>query len=243
MKADANKTRENYNPLFGGIQEEVAAENAPLLNFITRYAGIIAACAILLLLVLAGMGIWNWWSAKKDNELRMEIARILLQKDINAQYGALEKLAKDAPASVKFSIYMTLAQLAREKGDFTLAAKAYANAANLDVKGSLGLAAALGEVGSLMEQKKYDEAITRIQELEKRAPNVKNSLYVQQLMADAALKAGNKQLAMEIFRKLADEVSLNNESGSAQAQGAYYRKRSDQLTGELANGQDGAKKE
>lgn len=242
MKADENRAGENYNSLLDGIQGEVAAENAPLLNFITRYAGIIAGCAILLLLVLGGMGIWNWWSAKKDNELRMEISRILLQKNVDEQYGALAELAKDAPASVKFSIYMTMARIARSKGDSTLAAEAYANAANLDAEGALGLAAALGEVGSLMEQKKYDQALMRLKELEKRAPNVKNSLYLQQLMADAAVRTGDKQLAMEIFRKLADEVSRNGENGAASGQGAYYRQRSDQLTKELASGQDGAGK-
>lgn len=241
MKTNENRTRENYNPLLEGIQGEVAAENAPLLDFITRYAGIIGGVAILFLLVLGAMGIWNWWNARQINELRMELSRIVLQKDIDAQYASLAKLANEAPASLKFSIYMNMARLARAKGDSALAAECYANAAAQDEKGSLGLAAALGEVGSLLEQGKYEEALTRLQELEKRAPNVKNSIYLQQIMADAALKTGNKQLAMEIFRKLAGEVSEGSEAGAVSGQGAYYRKRSEQLAGELASGQDAGK--
>lgn len=238
MKTNEEKIKESYNPILHGIQGEVPVESAPLLNFITKHAGIIASCAIIFLLILGGMGIWNWHKTVKERAIRTEIAKIMLYKESENRYQALQNLLKTAPESSKFFIYMLLAQISHSNGNAELAADAYAKAASLNNEGALGIAAAIGNVSSLMEQSKYEQALTLIQELEKRFPSLKDSFYLQQLLADAAIKTGNKQLAMEIFRKLADASVMTNgiQAGtSLSPQAAYYKKRSEQIALELSD--------
>ena len=55
---------EETSPLFRDLQAEVSSESAPLLQFMLRHAGIIAGVVILFLLVLAGTGIWRWYSGR-----------------------------------------------------------------------------------------------------------------------------------------------------------------------------------
>ncbi len=59
----------------------------------------------------------------------------------------------------------------------------------------------LGSVGSLMMQAEYQQALALLQELDKRLPAANNSQYLQQMLAEAAYRTGNKQLALETYRK------------------------------------------
>ena len=67
------------SPLFHDLQAEVAAESAPLLQFMLRHAGLIAGVAVLFLLVLAGTGLWGWYSGGKSEDARQELARISMR--------------------------------------------------------------------------------------------------------------------------------------------------------------------
>ena len=137
----------------------MSAENAPLLQFITKYAGVIAGIVLALLLILGGMAIWNWHKSGKEDEARAELARINMQLKGEAKDQALLNLAQKAPDSTKLFIYLSLGQSAQENGNPVLAADAYARAAKLDNDGPLGLTAALGSVGSLMMQAEYQQAL------------------------------------------------------------------------------------
>lgn len=212
------------------IQAEVSSENAPLLEFITKYAGVIAGVVLALLLILGGMAIWNWHKSGKENDARAELARINMQLKGEAKDQALLNLAQNAPDSTKLFIYMSLGQSAQENGNPILAADAYAQAAKLDNDGPIGLTAALGSVGSLMMQAEYQQALALLQELDKRLPAANNSQYLQQMLAEAAYKTGNLQLAMDTWRKLGDETGT--------PQGAYFKKRADEIAAEIAAQKD-----
>ena len=49
--------------LMGEIQSEVAVEATPLLSFVLRNSRIIVTCIVLLVLVIAGVGGWQWHQA------------------------------------------------------------------------------------------------------------------------------------------------------------------------------------
>lgn len=212
--------------LLDGIQGEVSAENAPLLQFITRHASAIAGIALLLLLVLGGMAIWNWYHGGKQEEARKELDRINMQLKGKDKDEALNKLAENAPNSVKLFIYMSLGQSAQENGNPVLAADAYAKAASLDGDGALGLTAALGSVGSLLMQGQYQQALALLQELEKKLPDSRNSVQLQQMLAEAASKAGKLDLAQKTYQALATEVKT--------PEAAYFRSRAEALAKEMA---------
>lgn len=221
MTTPQNNSNDASNPLLQGIQSEVSDENAPLLNFITRYAGIIAGVVLTLLLVLGGMAIWNWHKTGKQEEARAELARINMQFKGEARDKALLNLAQNAPDSTKLFIYMSLGQSAQENGNPVLAADAYARAAKLDGDGPLGLAAALGSVGSLMMQSEFKQAFALLQELDKRLPAANNSPYLQQMLAEAALRTDNRKMAENIYRKLSENSST--------PQSAYFKKMADKI--------------
>lgn len=206
--------------LLRDLQAEVSSESAPLLQFMLRHAGLIAGVVVLFLLVLAGTGIWRWYSGSRSDELREELARVSLNHQGQEQVKALAALAEKAPASMRFSVYLALGQSALTNGDFAAAAAAYAKAAKED-QGALGLAAALGEAGALLKAGKNAEALTLLQNLETRLPAEARSAQLRQMQAEAAAAAGQKELASRIYMALAQDVQGLD--------GEYFRARAGAL--------------
>ena len=222
---------EPASPLLRDIQAEVSAESAPLLQFITRYASVIAGVVLLLLLALGGMAVWNWYHTGRQEEARAELARINAQLKGKDRDAALARLAEGAPDSTKLFIYMSLGQSAQENGDPVLAADAYAKAAKLDGDGALGLTAALGSVGSLLMQNENVQALALLQELEAKLPESRRSVQLRQMLAEAASRAGKTELAYKTYLGLAEEVKT--------PEGAYFRSRAEALAAKLGKAPDG----
>ncbi len=212
---------EETSPLFRDLQAEVSSESAPLLQFMLRHAGIIAGVVILFLLVLAGTGIWRWYSGGKNEDARQELARVSMTMQGQERLKALAALADKAPSDVRLSVLLAWAQSALESGDAAVAAEVYAKAAKLDADGALGLAAALGEAGSLLKAGKNAEALTLLQGLEARLPGENRSVQLRQMLAEAAARAGEKDLAATTYQALAQEVNGLD--------GEYFRVRAEAL--------------
>lgn len=212
---------EETSPLFRDLQAEVSSESAPLLQFMLRHAGIIAGVVILFLLVLAGTGIWRWYSGGKNEDARQELARVSMTVQGQERLKALAALADKAPSDVRLSVLLAWAQNALESGDAAVAAEVYAKAAKLDADGALGMAAALGEAGSLLKAGKNAEALTLLQGLEAGLPGENRSVQLRQMLAEAAARAGQKDLAAKTYQALAQEVSGLD--------GDYFRVRAEAL--------------
>ena len=212
---------EETSPLFRDLQAEVSSESAPRLQFMLRHAGIIAGVVILFLLVLAGTGIWRWYSGGKNEDARQELARVSMTMQGQERLKALAALADKAPSDVRLSVLLAWAQSALESGDAAVAAEVYAKAAKLDADGALGLAAALGEAGSLLKAGKNAEALTLLQGLEARLPGENRSVQLRQMLAEAAARAGQKDLAAKTYQALAQEVNGLD--------GEYFRVRAEAL--------------
>ena len=212
---------EETSPLFRDLQAEVSSESAPLLQFMLRHAGIIAGVVILFLLVLAGTGIWRWYSGGKNEDARQELARVSMTMQGQERLKALAALADKAPSDVRLSVLLAWAQSALESGDAAVAAEVYAKAAKLDADGALGMAAALGEAGSLLKAGKNAEALTLLQGLEARLPGENRSVQLRQMLAEAAARAGQKDLAAKTYQALAQDVSGLD--------GDYFRVRAEAL--------------
>ncbi|MGE9984439.1 tetratricopeptide repeat protein [Desulfovibrio sp. SGI.169] len=209
------------SPLLRDLQAEVAAESAPLLQFMLRHAGLIAGVALLFLVLLAGTGLWRWYSNGKNEDARRELARISMGAQGAERVKALAALADSAPSDMRLSVLLTLAQSALESGDAAAAADAYAKAARLDADGALGLAAALGEAGSLLRAGKNAEALTLLQSLDSRLPAEGRSVQFRQMLAEAAARANQKELAARTYQALSREVKGLD--------GEYYRVRAEAL--------------
>lgn len=207
--------------LFDGIQSEVSAENAPLLEFITKYAGIIAGIVITLLLILGGMGAWRWYQTDKQKNALNELANIEVHLSGSEKNAALTKFAENAPDTLKIYAYMSLGKNALENNNPKLAADAYANAAKLGGDSSLGVAASFAEAGALLNQEDYSRAISILQNLEKYFIEPSSAIRLKEMLAEAAAAAGNKELAIKTYEWLGNEVKT--------PEGSYFRSRAEAL--------------
>lgn len=199
------KNQGEANPsLLRDLQAEVSAESAPLLQFILRNAGVIAAVVVVFLLVLVGMGGWQWYSSSRSSRDHEELARILLQKQGAEQVRALERLAEDASDGARFAVNLALGKSAVESGEHAVAAAAYARAARMD-RGALGQAAALEEAGALLAAGKAADALEMLQTLRSALPPEVRAPHLTQTLAEAALAAGRPEQAAELYLELANE--------------------------------------
>ncbi len=216
MNPQKNQGAED-SPLLRDLQAEVSSESAPMLEFMLRHAGTIAGIVVLFVLVLAGTGIWNWYTSSKNDEARHALARIVLQTSGPEQAKELAALAEKVPADVRFSTYLALGQSAMSNGDNATAADAFAKAAQA-TEGPLALVAGMNEAGAMLKAGKYAEALALLQKLQSALPGEVTAPQLKQMTAEAAVAAGQTEQAARIYLALSREAQgLNGEYYHARA--------------------------
>lgn len=208
--------------LLRDLQAEVSAESAPLLQFIVQNGRYIAGGVALFLVVLACVGLWRWHAAGVAREANEELARALLIQDGEERLKALGTLADRTPEDHRFSVLTALARAAAEQGNHAAAADAYGRAADVAGKTPAGTAATLARAAMLLRAGRAADALPALQALDAGLPETLRQSLLP-FLADAARQAGRKDLAAELYRRLAD--------GLPEDEGAYYRF--------LADGQEG----
>lgn len=202
--------------LIRNVQEEVAVENRPFLEFITRNAKYIIAIVVALILALAGTGLYRYMQKSEQEKVQTQLARIQQQKPDAAQLKVLEDLAAGTPERLQPAVNAVLVQSALAQGKFEVAAAAYGRIARDAADKPLGFAALLGQAGSLCNAGKYDEGITLLQSAIAKAPvNARGQINL--MLAEAAARAGKYDLSAKTF----DELAGGREGSEAD----YYRQR------------------
>lgn len=204
--------------LLRDLQEEVTAETAPLLQFITRHAALIAGTVIVFLLVLAVSGILQWYNGSQVTKGREELARICEGQKSQDKIDALSALHDNVPEAMRVPVLLELAQAAFELGQGDRAAEAYAKAAASD-SGAIGIIAVFGEAGSKLKSGKNEEALALLQGLSNRLTTVSQSATLRQMIAEVAEKAGKNELAAMTWTSLAKEAEGMEK--------AYFQSRAD----------------
>ena len=134
--------------LMGEIQSEVAVEATPLLSFVLRNSRIIVTCIVLLVLVIAGVGGWQWHQTRVEREAHLELGRILVSTQGPERIAALETFLPAAPSAMKSGVQLEIATTALGLEQYGKAADAYAAVAAADPKGSIGMMAAINQASS-----------------------------------------------------------------------------------------------
>ncbi|MDR3358071.1 MAG: tetratricopeptide repeat protein [Desulfovibrio sp.] len=214
--------------LLDEIRTETSAESAPLLRFIVRHAGVTAGLVVCFLLLVVGMGIWQWRSGAKSAEVADELARIAMTGQGEGRVAALAALALSAPDKSKLAVYMTLGRSAVESGDYAAAAAAYADAARQGGDGPFGTAAMIAQACALLRGGKSADAVIVLREAEKRLPEEARTPQLRQMLAEAAVSAGQEDLAAVIYENLA--------SAASRREGDYFRARAAALARKEAGG-------
>ena len=138
--------------LMGEIQSEVAVEATPLLSFVLRNSRIIVTCIVLLVLVIAGVGGWQWHQTRVEREAHLELGRILVSAQGPERIAALETFLPAAPSAMKSGVQLEIATTALGLELYGKAAEAYAAVAAADPKGSIGMMAAINQLPATFKE-------------------------------------------------------------------------------------------
>ena len=209
--------------LMGEIQSEVAVEATPLLSFVLRNSRIIVTCIVLLVLVIAGVGGWQWYQTRVEREAHLELGRILVSTQGPERIAALETFLPAAPSAMKSGVQLEIATTALGLEQYGKAAAAYAAVAAADPKGSIGMMAAINQADLLQRQGKYAEALAVFDSLEKSAP--------ESLRPGQAMSA---ELAGKLDRALAAYESIATSLGDA-ANNGYFQAKIAELKARMAS--------
>lgn len=192
---------EEPQALLSELKSEVPVEAAPLLQFIVRHAGLIVAALVLFLAALAGTAAYNWHADRAVLEARTALAAAVAAEGPD-RVARLEKFAAAAPDSIRAAAWLAVADAAVTQQDFAAAARAYGHVAAADADGALGLAAALNEAQALMRSGEPAKAVPVLERVVNLIPEAHRP-PARVLLAEAALQAGQTQLARQTFETLA----------------------------------------
>ena len=213
--------------LMGEIQSEVAVEATPLLSFVLRNSRIIVTCIVLLVLVIAGVGGWQWHQTRVEREAHHELGRILVSTQGPERIAALETFLPAAPSAMKSGVQLEIATTALGLEQYGKAADAYAAVAAADPKGSIGMMAAINQADLLQRQGKYAEALAVFDSLEKSAPeSLRPAILEGQAMS--------AELAGKLDRALAAYESIATSLGDA-ANNGYFQAKIAELKARMAS--------
>jgi predicted negative regulator of RcsB-dependent stress response len=187
--------------ILGDLQSEVSVEAVPLLQFIARNAVAIMVLLGLAAVAVAGVGAWQWYASKRDEDAQTSLARLLLQQQGAARISALEDFAATAPDSVRLAALMELGLTALAEKDVAKASAAFARVAALDKDKPLGAFAALSEAQTLMQAGKAAEALAVLEPLENTVPEYLR-VQVRGLIALNAQQAGKTDRAIKAYEDL-----------------------------------------
>lgn len=128
--------------LMGEIQSEVAVEATPLLSFVLRNSRIIVTCIVLLVLVIAGVGGWQWHQTRVEREAHLELGRILVSTQGPERIAALETFLPAAPSAMKSGVQLEIATTALALNSTGRPPRRMPPSPPADPKGSIGMMAA-----------------------------------------------------------------------------------------------------
>lgn len=184
------------------LQSEVSVEAAPLLQFIVKHMGVIVTVLVLFVIALAGTAGYNWYAERTRVQAQKELSRVVMSNMGAEKVKVLQAFIAGAPSSIKTAANLALADAAMEQQDFGVAAQAFSQIAAADSQGALGMLATLNQAQTLMRAGKAAEALPLLEKLENVMPEGQRNL-VRQVMAEAALLAGDTQKAQKMFEIMA----------------------------------------
>ena len=146
---------------------------------------------------------FNAYTQRAMTQAQAKMGTILIEKTGQEKIDALEGLLASAPSSVKPAVLLELAQAAMTAGDYAKASD-YWNRLAGDTDDDLKIVARMGKAKCLQMSGKPAEAVTVLQDLQ-GVVEEEYSIPVTRQLAVAAEAAGNTALALEAYKKLAEQ--------------------------------------
>ncbi len=192
--------------LLNELQSEVSTEAAPLLQFLIKHALTIMIGLGLFVVVLVGVGTYNWYTNKTEAAAQLELSRIMIALQGKERIEALESFLPSAPASLQTATTLDIAESLMEMQDYDAAAQRFGDIATKleqeNPQSAMGILAALNQGQALILAQKPAEALGVLEKLLPRVPH-EQLLVVQQALAEAAVQAGEETKARNTFEAMA----------------------------------------
>lgn len=205
--------------MLGDLRSEVSAEAAPLWQFVLDHAHTIATAVVSLVVLIVGVGIWQWYVENGEEKASMELGRISAMQNPQTRLAALEAFIGEAPQSLQSAVQLELAAAAVQAEDLNKAVAAYATVATQEGSSPLGVVARLNEVDVLLRQGKAAEALSRLEAL---LPTAQKELQgvLQSQLGEVAELAGQKDKAIAAYK-----VAIEDLTKTSPDEAAYYQAR------------------
>lgn len=190
--------------IFSEIDEELRRDR--LAQFAQRYSGLLVAGAVAIVLVTVGIVGWRWWTERQHRAETQILTQAIDQADRGDSEAALAGLAKleDKGSGVALLARLRAAALLADKGSTKQAVAIYDAIAADD-----GVASAYRDLATIRsallqaDQMDPKALIQRLQPLDNDTNPFRHS--ARELIATADLRAGNKDQARDVFKRLAQD--------------------------------------
>ena len=163
--------------------------------------------------IIVAAALFSGYSYYKTRTLRnaqQSVDRIMSQKEGQARISALEDFVPQAPEKMKTGLYLQVARLGMQEGDYARAASHWEKAMERIQDQDLRIVAVLGRAAALAEQGDNSQALQLLQESASQAPQ----RYQRNLKSKIASIAENTkqwELALQAYQDIADQAELNSQ--------------------------------
>ncbi len=180
----------------------------PVLKFAGKYWKPMAAGVGALLIVIAGVAVYEHMRKSGMAETQDKVAQALLQEKDADRMAALEKILTGGAGDAKPGVLLAMAKSATDAKDYAKAAEAWDKLAAESSK-DMRVLALLGEAAALNQAGDNAKALAILDKLQSEAPKTFEMLVIRQL-AVTAEAAGDDQKAIAGYERLLSEGNLPN---------------------------------
>jgi tetratricopeptide (TPR) repeat protein len=204
------------------IQAEVSKEASPLLDFLIKHAAKLVAGLVALIVLIAGAGIWKYYTGKTHRETREKLGLILIAPSSEDKIARLETFIAGAPDDLKRAAWLALMETAGQIGNHEKAAQAWARFESGSK--AADLVAKIGEAQSLSVAGKHAESLALLEKLlESSQPEA--SAVINDLIIVEAESLGQWGRALEACESVLGGASAYVNQNEWKLRADYFRQK------------------
>jgi predicted negative regulator of RcsB-dependent stress response len=194
--------KQTTHDIIDEVQATAPESIHPLLDFLLRNGKAIAIGIAVILVLAAGFSGYQYMQQQKQVKAQSELGTILIKYSGTKKAEELAAFLTTAPSDMKPAVELALAKAWMDDSKFMKAEAVWAEIAKSNE--AMAPVASLGQAKCLILSDKPEEAVKILQALKNKTGDNFTST-IDRLLAEAAEKSGNIQLAIQAYQGL-----LNN---------------------------------
>lgn len=188
--------------------EEVQEDLHPAFKLLVDNMNYIVAAIAALLLIVAAVSLYNWYSARNLAQAKNDLGTILSEKSGQEKITSLDAFLKEAPEALKPGILLELANEAMSEKQYSVAQGYWNSLVELGGE-DITPVAIMGRARCLLLEGKAKEAVNQLVAL-KAHVSENFAMPVNRQLAETAEQAGDIETALAAYSELADKDQAGN---------------------------------